>query len=315
MQEQRVHVAVAVIRNSENEILIAKRPDHVHQGGLWEFPGGKVESGEDTSMALKRELQEELGISVDHTVPFTTITYNYPDKHVYLDVHEIKHFDGRAAGLEGQSVKWVPVKKLNKYSFPPANKSILNSLLLPQQYMITGEYSSAEQFEMRLLNALDSGIRLIQYRDPDLPVKEYIEQAQSALSICHRYDAKLLLNTDPALFGQLNADGLHLTSDKLLQSDLSDLPEAKLCSASVHNEVQLEKANALELDFVVISPVLPTLSHPGANTLGWLRFKELLQMANMPVYALGGMQAEHLERALRAGAQGISAIRSFWKEK
>jgi len=309
-----MHVAVAVIRNSENEILIAKRPAHVHQGGLWEFPGGKVEAGEDTSMALKRELLEELGISVDHTVPFTTITYNYPDKHVYLDVHEIKRFGGRATGLEGQSVKWVAVNNLNLYSFPPANKIILNSLQLPQQYMITGEYSSAKQFEMRLLNALDSGIRLIQYRDPDLPEKEYIERAQSALLICHRYDAKLLLNTDPALFEQLNADGLHLTSDKLMQLVLNDVPETKLCSASVHNEMQLKKANALELDFVVISPVLPTLSHPGDKTLGWQRFKELVQMANMPVYALGGMQTEHLEHALHAGAQGISAIRSYWKE-
>ena len=97
--------------------------------------------------------------------------------------------------------------------------------------------------------------------------------------------------------------------------EFSDVPEMKLCSASVHDEIQLEKANALELDFVVISPVLPTLTHPGSNILGWDKFKELVEKANMPVFALGGMQSEHLELALNAGAQGIAAIRSFWEEK
>jgi 8-oxo-dGTP diphosphatase len=314
MFKQPVQVAVAVIRNPLNQILIARRPDHVHQGGLWEFPGGKVEAGEDTFMALYRELQEELGISIKDSVPLITIQHQYPDKHVLLDVHEVNEFDGNPVGLEGQSIKWVSVDRLSDYSFPLANKSILNRIQLPHHYMITGDYSSPEEFTQRLEHALVSGVRLVQYRDHLLDKNKFMERASTALSLCHNYHAKLLLNADQTLLAQVNADGIHFISDKLMNINISDIPGNKLCSASVHNKAQIDKANSLGLDFIMLSPVLPTLSHPDSVALGWNKFKELIQQANMPVYALGGMQEEHLKLAQDAGAQGISAIRSLWNQ-
>lgn len=122
------HVAVGVIQNLTGEILIAKRPDHLHQGGLWEFPGGKIESGESVEAALKRELAEELSISVLNAKPLLVLEYNYPDKLVLLDAWLVDSFTGVAVGNEGQAVRWVAQSDLKAYEFPQANIPIIEKL-------------------------------------------------------------------------------------------------------------------------------------------------------------------------------------------
>ena len=128
-----VHVAVGVIFNSkQDQILIAKRPKHLHQGGLWEFPGGKVSSGEAVEHALARELFEELGISDIQAEPLMDILYDYTDKKVYLDIWIIHQFSGQAQGKEGQQCEWVNLQDLlssqSQYQFPAANQPILERL-------------------------------------------------------------------------------------------------------------------------------------------------------------------------------------------
>ena len=125
-----VHVAVAVIvhQNDSNKILIAKRPDHVHKGGLWEFPGGKVEQGEHVFEALARELEEELAIFVLQAEPLINIQHDYPEKSVLLDVWKVTEFSGNAKENEGQAIEWVSVSQLNEYSFPEANNLIISEL-------------------------------------------------------------------------------------------------------------------------------------------------------------------------------------------
>ena len=128
-----VHVAVGVIFNSkQDQILIAKRPQHLHQGGLWEFPGGKVSSGEAIEHALARELFEELGISDIQAEPLMHILYDYSDKKVYLDIWIIHEFSGQAQGKEGQQCEWVNLQDLlssqSQYQFPAANQPILERL-------------------------------------------------------------------------------------------------------------------------------------------------------------------------------------------
>jgi len=128
-----VHVAVGVIFNSkQDQILIAKRPNHLHQGGLWEFPGGKVSSGEAIEHALARELFEELGISDIQAEPLMHILYDYTDKKVFLDIWIIDQFSGQAQGKEGQQCEWVNLQDLlssqSQYQFPAANQPILERL-------------------------------------------------------------------------------------------------------------------------------------------------------------------------------------------
>ncbi|POP53560.1 8-oxo-dGTP diphosphatase MutT [Zhongshania marina] len=128
---KRVHVAVGVIFNSQGQILIARRHDDAHQGGLWEFPGGKVESDESVCDALARELHEELGISIQASSckPLIEIRHDYSDKVVLLDVWTVSEFDGEASGKEGQPLRWVDRCQLSDYDFPAANIAIIGALM------------------------------------------------------------------------------------------------------------------------------------------------------------------------------------------
>jgi 8-oxo-dGTP diphosphatase len=119
-----VHVAVAVIVD-KGQVLLTRRAADSHQGGLWEFPGGKVEPGEGVVQALGRELQEELGIAPITTAPLIQVKHDYGDKAVLLDVHMVWSFSGEPAGLEGQPMAWVLADQLAEYEFPAANVPII----------------------------------------------------------------------------------------------------------------------------------------------------------------------------------------------
>ena len=132
-----VHVAVAVIVNEQGEVLIARRPDHLHQGGLWEFPGGKLEPGERVIKALSRELDEELGIAVESASPLIRVHHHYPQRPVLLDVWRVERWRGDAYGREGQPVMWVKSEMLQNYRFPAANIPIVTAVRLPERYLVT----------------------------------------------------------------------------------------------------------------------------------------------------------------------------------
>ncbi len=125
---KRIQVAAGIIVNQLGYILIARRPDHLHQGGLWEFPGGKVEPGEQLVDALRRELLEELNIHVQKAEPYQTISFDYPDKHVQLAFFWVDRHQGHAIGVEGQEVRWVAIERLTDFAFPAANQAIVDEL-------------------------------------------------------------------------------------------------------------------------------------------------------------------------------------------
>jgi 8-oxo-dGTP diphosphatase len=131
---KRIHVVAAVIYAAPgmSQILIAKRPDHLDQGGLWEFPGGKVDKGESPWQALVRELREELDINVTTAEPMIQLSHDYSDKQVMLDIWQVTGFEGQARGVEGQECCWVSVAEIvadnSDYQFPAANRVILERL-------------------------------------------------------------------------------------------------------------------------------------------------------------------------------------------
>jgi 8-oxo-dGTP diphosphatase len=127
---KRLHVVAAVIYNPEStHVCIARRPLSAHQGGLWEFPGGKVEEGESAEAALKRELQEEIGIHAQEFAPWIEVRHDYSDKSIFLDVWRVDRFDGQPRGMENQEVAWVTVDRLRDYAFPEANTPIIDRIL------------------------------------------------------------------------------------------------------------------------------------------------------------------------------------------
>jgi 8-oxo-dGTP diphosphatase len=309
-----IHVAAAVIRNDAGDIFITLRPDHVHQGGLWEFPGGKVESGESVYDALVREIHEENGIVVQQARPLITIDHDYPDKRVTLDVWEVTDFAGTAHGREGQACRWVRPYELNDYTFPAANRPIVTAAQLPSTYLITPEPGpDAEVFLRQLESCLQCNIALVQLRAKQLVHDRYLALADDIIAMCHRYEAKVLLNGPVELLSELPAaDGIHLTAQRLNMLSGRPANSRYLVAASCHHGDDIAMAAKMELDFVVLGPVNATASHPGIDVLGWERFSRLTRQAVMPVFALGGMTITDVEQGRQCGGQGIAAIRSLW---
>ncbi|MCR9105877.1 MAG: 8-oxo-dGTP diphosphatase MutT [Gammaproteobacteria bacterium] len=126
--ETTVHVAVGVIVDRQGAVLLSLRSADAHQGGLWEFPGGKVESGESVEDALRRELREELGIEVIRSSALLDVHHDYGDKQVHLDVHVVWEFSGQAQGLEDQPLAWVAPQALAGHAFPAANVPIVDAV-------------------------------------------------------------------------------------------------------------------------------------------------------------------------------------------
>jgi len=128
-QHHYLHVVAAVIYDQNKErILIAKRPDDKHQGGKWEFPGGKVDAGETAQTALQRELFEELDIQISASQSLLEIHHQYPDTFIFLDVYKVTQFKGEAIGKEEQEILWVTIDELSGFTFPEANTPILEAI-------------------------------------------------------------------------------------------------------------------------------------------------------------------------------------------
>ncbi|MEW5056812.1 MAG: Nudix family hydrolase [Cycloclasticus sp.] len=304
-------VAVAVIKNKAGQILISKRADHVHQAGLWEFPGGKLEAGESTHQALSRELAEELGITVLAAKPLLQIKHQYEDLAVFLDVYTVDDFAGKARGMEGQPVKWVDKSELVNFPFPAANQRIVETLLLPAYYPIVDECLGTEvDMFVQLERLLAAGHQMIQLRAKSLSAEQFKVLAKAALSLCQTKGVTLFLNTSLQCARELNASAVHLSTHEFVNSQMERL-EGLQVGVSCHTEDELYRAAQQGALFAVLSPVCNSKTHPEAEPLGWDVFAERVLNTPLPVYALGGLQREDLETALATGAQGIAAIRGF----
>lgn len=306
-----IDVAVGVISHADGRVLVAERPAGKPAAGYWEFPGGKFEPGENPRQALARELHEELGVELDEAYPWITREYRYPDKRVRLHLYRVLRWHGEPHGREGQDLAWEDPHTFSVTPLLPANHSILRALNLPQVYAIThAKKYGAEEFMDRLRTALDGGVRLIQVRERDMTTDELTEFARRVVSLAHRYGAQVLVNGYEGIARDTAADGIHLQAGQLMQC--GSLPDTGLVAASCHNREELLHAAGLGVDFVVLSPVLPTQSHPGAPTLGWDRFAELCLDLPMPVFALGGMHTDMLETAMTHSAHGVALLSGIW---
>jgi 8-oxo-dGTP diphosphatase len=313
LRTEQIHVAAGVVEDPQGRILVTRRPEAVHQGGLWEFPGGKLEPGETPVEGLARELREELGIRVLSSRPLIRVHHDYGDRRILLDVHRVTAFAGDPGGHEGQPMAWVHPDDMAPEIFPAADRPVISALRLPELYLITGEDPGVpDRFLDRLSRALSGGIRLVQLRAHALGNAEYADLAESAFRLCERHGARLLLNRAPSLVRDLPCHGLHLTASRLAELARRPLDGRRLVGASCHGADDLACAALLGLDYVLLSPVLATTSHPDARPLGWEGFARLVDAAALPVYALGGLGPPDLDQVFSTGGQGIAAIRGLW---
>ncbi|MGL4318493.1 MAG: Nudix family hydrolase [Pseudomonas sp.] len=310
---KRVHVAAAVIRGADGRVLIAKRAADQHQGGLWEFPGGKVEEGEAVQAALARELEEELGIRVSAARPLIQVQHDYPDKQVLLDVWEVSAFSGEPHGAEGQPLAWATPRELEDYEFPAANQPIVAAARLPDRYLITPDELEPGEMLRGVRAALANGIRLIQLRAPNMFDAQYRDLAVDIQGLCAG-KAQLMLKGPLEWLGDFPAAGWHLTAEQLRKyaDQGRPFPGQRWLAASCHGAEGLELAVRMGVDFITLSPLQATQTHPEAEPLGWAAASELLKGFNKPAYLLGGVGPGDLEQAWQAGAQGVAGIRAFW---
>lgn len=305
-------VVAAVIRHPDGGFLLAERPPGKVYAGYWEFPGGKVEPGESLEDAVRRELHEELGIEADAMHPWITVRYVYPHAMVRLNFFHVTSWHGELHGREGQRFVWQRTDAVDVSPLLPANGPILRALGLPMVYGVTCAAELGETaFLGRLEAALEAGLRLVQVREKQMPPEALERFAAQVVARCRHYGARVLINGDAALALKLGADGVHLSAAQA--AALDKRPEALWVGASCHDATELQRAVALGVDFVTLSPVLPTRSHPGAPVLGWEGFARLARGLPVPVFALGGLSLGDVEAAWRHGAHGISSMRGVWE--
>lgn len=127
-----VLVSAAALIDGEGRVLIAQRPAEKTLGGLWEFPGGKIEPGESPETALIRELKEELDVSVSAAdlEPFTFVSYAYAAFHLFMPLYLVRAWQGAPRAVEAQALAWAKPTALAAYPMPPADKPLLDKLIV-----------------------------------------------------------------------------------------------------------------------------------------------------------------------------------------
>jgi len=297
---ERLEVVAGIILDGNGRVLLAQRPVHKHQGGCWEFPGGKIQSAETASAALLRELAEELDIEVLQSRPFMTVDHDYPDLSVRLRFREVTHWQGVPRGMEGQPLDWYFPSEMPKLPFPAANLPVVRALTLSDYLLITPTPLPPDWLSGYLSQQPQASLLYLRSPSPGVTPAD--------LACLQDRGVRVLVNELP-LLQSLGADGLHLGSQVLM--GLAARPQVPLLSAACHNAAELSKAVALDVDFVLLSPVQATVSHPHASPLGWDSFRSLAEGQPLPVYALGGLRPEDLPMARQMGARGVAGIRGF----
>jgi 8-oxo-dGTP diphosphatase len=190
----------------------------------------------------------------------------------------------------------------------------MDPLRLPNKILITGKFINLADFSRKLRFALSSGVTLVLLRAKWETKKQYLQLAHITQSLCAEYGAQFLIYGDWHLVDLVGADGLHQPlNDKNSSSDMFPRTADKLLSISIHSVEELQLADAYQPNFVFLSPVNNTQTHPDAVPLGWSVFSDICAQASMPVYALGGMKDQDIATAIKYGGQGIAVISELWE--
>lgn len=314
-----VEVAAAVmLRADGRQYLLAQRPADKVYAGYWEFPGGKVEAGENVRDALVRELHEELGITVTACHPWLTREHVYPHATVRLNFWQATAWEGEigiTAPLEHAAVDWQERGKTTTVSpLLPANGPLLKALTLPETMLISLlDGTAPDAWLARLANRLENHDEalppLIQVRDKTLPPAERAAFAQAVVGLAQQHGAPVVINDDPALAAACGADGVHLAAAALAACE--QRPDFAWVGASCHTAEEIVRAGELGLDYAVLSPVMATPSHPEQSGIGWAEFARRRAGNTLPVFALGGMRETLRDSARLHGAHGIALMRGW----
>jgi 8-oxo-dGTP diphosphatase len=296
-------VAAAVVERPDGTFLLAQRPEGKAYAGYWEFPGGKIEAGEEPRAALVRELEEELGIRVTQATPWITRVYAYTHATVRLRFWRVTAWEGEPKPLEDQAIAWQRVGAPDVTPMLPANAPVLAALALPAVAIVSNASEVGfESWVMKLAARVIEERLLIQVREKGVERLRIQHLLSRALARAEPFGSLVVVNSDCGSFPQ--AHGAHLSAAALMAA--SARPAGTLVGASCHDERELDQAAALALDYAIVGPVTPTPTHAAVAPLGWERFEALVRDQPMPCYAIGGLTRADLAEARRRGAHGVA---------
>lgn len=310
-------VVAGVLMDADQRVLLAQRSAGGDAAGLWEFAGGKIHPGEAASAALRRELDEELGIAVSAAQLLTVVRWRGAPRPLNLHSFRIDAWAGTPEAREHQQIRWVALNELIHYPMPAPDLPIRARLVLPSQYLITPEPGAIAPFLESLARALDQpSLGMISVRARSLAASALARVAEPALALIRRRrpDLLALIHASAEQATALGFDGAHLSSRELMAADTRPAVGGQWLLASCHDAAQVAQAQRLQVDAVVVGPVQPSLSHPNATALGWRRLRTLTRASWLPMYALGGVSAAELPQAQAAGAIGVAGIRAWWPD-
>jgi 8-oxo-dGTP diphosphatase len=297
-------VAAAVIERP-GEFLLAQRPEGKPYAGYWEFPGGKIEPGEDPRAALDRELKEELGIEVTAATPWITRVYAYTHATVRLHFFRVTGWRGEPQPLEDQAIKWQVAGKTDVSPMLPANAPVLAALALPAVMVVSdATRMGIDEWTAALAERALGEKLLVQLREKGMDRMKFQHLLSRALVRAEPFGSRVVVNSANGRYPQ--CEGVHLTAAALMEAAVR--PGGALVGASCHDEREIAHAAQLGVDYVVVGPVKATASHPGAAPLGWERLQALIRDQPMPAYAIGGLTRGDLAHARSSGAHGVALL-------
>ena len=306
-----VDVAAGVLIRPDGRFLLASRPAGKPYASYWEFPGGKVEPCESIADALRRELHEELAIEIGPAYRWVTRVYDYPHALVRLHFCRVFEWQGALHAREDQHFDFFSSGELPSGPLLPATVPVLKWLRLPSMYAISAAAQlGPDLFMQRLEQALQRGLKLLQFREPGLDEAQAAAILRPTLDRVRAAGAIILVNSRHTRAMWDQADGVHLTAADLARA--KQRPDIEWVAASTHSRTEVQRAADFGADFIVAGPVLPTATHTERAPLGWDGFAGLITETPVPAYALGGLQIADLSLAIRHGAHGVASLSSAW---
>jgi len=272
---------------------------------MYEFPGGKINDNESSKDALIREIQEELSITVTKSNKINKLTHKYQDLDVELHIFNIDDYEGQIKALERQKIKFFSLQQLNNKVIDSTYR-ILKILRLPKYYIMTKSIHKNIAHDLSNLNIYgDYFIRMRFNNNPD----SYDKMLREASIFCKKNNIRLIV--DYPYKSNYYHTGIHYNSIDLHKSCLQE-NDLLTRSASCHTQNDILKANELNLDFIILSPIVISRSS-SYEAIGWDVFNKLASIANMPVFALGGIQENHMDKCEINNGYGLAGISNFWK--
>lgn len=312
---KRVEVAAAVIERPDGTFLLGQRAPDTFYPGYWEFPGGKLEPGENAQAALVRELEEELGLSVQRADPWIVREHQYEHAHVRLHFFRVRAWQGEVRDHVHSALEWQRADALSVSPMLPANAPVLRALALPMHLAITSPHTESTSDTIGKIDALAQHWQaqphkpMVMLRKPEMSDAEFAQYAYATVPRIHQHQLQCVVHGRIALAEQLQC-GVHLSSRQLMQT--TTRPNTTIVGASCHNAQELQHAAQLGMDYAVLGAVLSTPTHPNDLGMGWEKFAQLVQGLPMPVFAIGGTGPANIDRAWQAGAHGVAGISAYW---